>query len=176
MPVILMLPLKEVTSALPDVPLPEIATPSFPCPPPPIAPPVPLIVMLPPPLAVCVCRLLKLKLSLPAAVALLALVLLPLLLPVLCRHCRALEAALLGSPRLYEVTTVPLLPLLFVALVKLPQTWLWRGQWRRYGVIAACAVSVVINALAAIPYWKYWDTNPVLVLMQSRFVPALFLN
>ena len=68
--------------------------------------------------------------------------------------------------------TVPLLPLLFVGLVKLPETSLWQKRWTRYGFVVICAVSIVINGVASMPYWEYWDSNPMLALMQRYFTPA----
>lgn len=68
--------------------------------------------------------------------------------------------------------TIPVLPLLFIALVKFPETWLWQKRWTRYGTVAICTMSVVINGVASLPYWKYWDSNPVLAMMESRHLPA----
>src|SRR5262249_47791799 len=64
---------------------------------------------------------------------------------------------------------VPLLPLVFAPLVLLPETWLWQHRGARYGIIAICALSVVINGVAAMPYWAWWNTNPVLVAVQKIF-------
>jgi hypothetical protein len=61
---------------------------------------------------------------------------------------------------------VPLLPLIFVPLVKLPDMALWRRSWLRRGVVAICAVSIALNGIAAMAYWKYWDTNPVLIAIR----------
>ena len=61
---------------------------------------------------------------------------------------------------------IPLLPLLFVALVKLPETWAWRSRLVRSGTVAICAASIGLNAFAAMPYWRYWDANyPTLVIL-----------
>ena len=57
---------------------------------------------------------------------------------------------------------VPVLPLLFVGLANLPHTSLWQNRWGRYGTIIICALSIGINAIAAMKYWKYWDSNPLL--------------
>jgi hypothetical protein len=56
---------------------------------------------------------------------------------------------------------IPILPLLFVSLASLPDLKLWQMRYTRYGIIAICALSVVINGVAAMPYWKYWDSNPL---------------
>jgi hypothetical protein len=56
---------------------------------------------------------------------------------------------------------VPILPLLFVSLASLPDTKFWRTRCIRHGMIAICALSVVVNGIAAMPYWKYWDSNPL---------------
>jgi hypothetical protein len=56
---------------------------------------------------------------------------------------------------------IPILPLLFVSLASLPDTKLWQTPYMRHGIIAICALSVVINGVAAMPYWKYWDSNPL---------------
>ena len=53
---------------------------------------------------------------------------------------------------------VPILPLLFVSLASLPDAKLWQMRYMRHGIIGLCAVSVVINGIAAMPYWKYWDS------------------
>lgn len=60
---------------------------------------------------------------------------------------------------------VPVLPLVFVSLAKLPEMKLWQVPWARYAVVAICALSVVVNAIAAMPYWGYWDTNPLYAAM-----------
>jgi hypothetical protein len=61
---------------------------------------------------------------------------------------------------------VPVLPLLFVALAHLQHTVLWHRRWARRGALAICALAIGINGLAAIPYWNYWDSNPMLAAVQ----------
>jgi len=62
---------------------------------------------------------------------------------------------------------VPLMPLVFVSLVKLPEMTLWKVRQSRHVVIATCVVSIVINGLAAMPYWRYWDSNPLYASARS---------
>jgi hypothetical protein len=62
---------------------------------------------------------------------------------------------------------VPILPLLFVSLASLPDTKFWQTRYIRYGMIAICALSVVVNGIAAMPYWKYWDSNPIYAALGS---------
>ncbi len=66
---------------------------------------------------------------------------------------------------------IPLLPLLFVALVKLPDTWLWRPRLARSVTVAICAVSIGLNAFAAMPYWRSWDTNYPMLVMHYKPSP-----
>jgi hypothetical protein len=61
---------------------------------------------------------------------------------------------------------VPILPLLFVSLASLPDATFWRVQYIRQAIIGLCAVSVVISGIAAIHYWKYWDSSPVYAAVQ----------
>jgi hypothetical protein len=56
---------------------------------------------------------------------------------------------------------VPVLPLVFVPLAMLPKMKLWQAPSARYAVAVLCALSIVVNGLAAMPYWTYWDTNPI---------------
>jgi hypothetical protein len=56
---------------------------------------------------------------------------------------------------------VPILPLLFASLASLPDTKLWQTPYMRHGIIAICALSLVVNGIAAMPYWKYWNSNPL---------------
>jgi hypothetical protein len=62
---------------------------------------------------------------------------------------------------------LPILPLLFVSLASLPDTKFWQMPYIRYGIIAICALSVVVNGIAAMPYWKYWDSNPIYAALES---------
>jgi hypothetical protein len=64
---------------------------------------------------------------------------------------------------------VPLLPLIFVPLAILPQSRLWQTPCARYGLGALCALSIATNGVAAMAYWKYWDTNPVALAMRWIF-------
>lgn len=64
---------------------------------------------------------------------------------------------------------VPLLPLVFVALVKLPETWLWRTSVGRYVCVAVCVLSIAANGLAAMPYWRLWDSNALLYIIDGKF-------
>jgi hypothetical protein len=66
---------------------------------------------------------------------------------------------------------VPLLPLLFIALVKLPEMRLWRARPLRYATIAICALSIAGNGLAAIPYWRMWDSNAALFVLEGKLLP-----
>ena len=59
---------------------------------------------------------------------------------------------------------VPVLPLLFVALVSLPATGIWRELWARRLLGAVCALSVAVNFIAANPYWNSWSKNPLTAL------------
>jgi hypothetical protein len=52
---------------------------------------------------------------------------------------------------------VPVMPLLFVSMIALPRMKLWRGA--RRGIVVVCALSIIINAAAAMQYWRSWDTN-----------------
>jgi len=56
---------------------------------------------------------------------------------------------------------VPVLPLLFVALVSLPASRAWREAWARWLLGAVCVLSVAVNFVAANPYWNSWDKNPL---------------
>lgn len=67
---------------------------------------------------------------------------------------------------------VPVIPLLFVSLVALPNTAMWRWRPMRLAMLSICALSIVINGFAAMPYWQNFDTNPPLRLVQ--FVAAAF--
>src|SRR5262249_51600243 len=62
---------------------------------------------------------------------------------------------------------VPVLPLLFVSLASLPDTKFWQTRYIRYVLIAICALSIVVNGIAAMPYWKYWDSNPIYAALES---------
>ena len=62
---------------------------------------------------------------------------------------------------------VPLLPFLFIALVKLPETDLCRQMWGRSIIGAVVLLSVAINFLGAIQYWKYWNAHPLGSLLAS---------
>jgi hypothetical protein len=59
---------------------------------------------------------------------------------------------------------IPILPLVFVALARLPDTF-WQRRWTRLGIVSICVASISINAIAAMPYWKYWDSNPVYAML-----------
>jgi hypothetical protein len=61
---------------------------------------------------------------------------------------------------------VPILPLLFVSLASLPHAKFWQTRYIRYGMIAICALSVAVNGIAAMPYWNYWDSNPLYAALQ----------
>jgi hypothetical protein len=56
---------------------------------------------------------------------------------------------------------VPVLPLIFAALVCAAETPWWRSRLWGNAAVAVCVVSFAINALAAIQYWEVWNTNPV---------------
>lgn len=61
---------------------------------------------------------------------------------------------------------VPVLPFIFVSIVVLPRTPLWRRPFARRATLLICITSVIIGGFAAIPNWRNWDTNPVLRLAQ----------
>jgi len=61
---------------------------------------------------------------------------------------------------------VPVGPLVFVAFTVLPDLQIWRQRAVRISIVSICALSIVINGFAAIPYWRNWDTNPPLRLAQ----------
>jgi hypothetical protein len=64
---------------------------------------------------------------------------------------------------------VPILPLLFASLALLPDTKIWQTRYVRPGIIAICALSIVVNGVAAMPYWEYWNSNPLYAALQSHF-------
>jgi hypothetical protein len=64
---------------------------------------------------------------------------------------------------------VPILPLLFTSLASLSDTKFWQMPYIRPAIIAICALSVVVNGIAAIPYWEYWNSNPLYAALQSHF-------
>jgi hypothetical protein len=64
---------------------------------------------------------------------------------------------------------VPLIPLVFLALVQLPKLRLWQNVWLRHAVVSIGVISIGINAAAAMPYWAYWDSNPILTVLQKGF-------
>ena len=66
---------------------------------------------------------------------------------------------------------IPLLPLLFVALVKLPDTWFWRARMVRGAIVAVCATSIGLNAVAAMPYWRYWNANYPMLVIHYKLLP-----
>lgn len=63
---------------------------------------------------------------------------------------------------------VPVLPLLFAALVALPRIKWWRSRGFRGAVAAVCLASVLISGRTAIQYWKWWDTNPIYQLAGGK--------
>ena len=60
---------------------------------------------------------------------------------------------------------VPLIPLVFVPLAVAPQAGFWRRAAMRRIAVLICVVSVVANAAAAVEYWRYWDSNVWLALL-----------
>jgi len=56
---------------------------------------------------------------------------------------------------------MPVVPLLFVGMVAVPQMKLWKTIWFPCIAILLCLVSVLINFLGAIPYWSNWGTHPL---------------
>lgn len=61
---------------------------------------------------------------------------------------------------------VPVVPLMFVSLIVLPELKLWTSRPARIGAISICLLSIAINGFAAMPYWENWDSNPPLRLAQ----------
>jgi hypothetical protein len=60
---------------------------------------------------------------------------------------------------------LPVLPLLCVSLTELPQTFVWKNKWTRSLTTALAALSIIVNGVAAMPYWRFfWDSNPLLAL------------
>jgi hypothetical protein len=59
---------------------------------------------------------------------------------------------------------VPVLPLLFVSLAVLPRFPLYRLESGRFALSAICFISITINSLAVIYYWKYWLRHPLVDL------------
>lgn len=55
---------------------------------------------------------------------------------------------------------VPMIPLILVPIIALPQMRLWQSAPARAAVVAICAASIIINGIAAMAYWQNWDTNP----------------
>jgi hypothetical protein len=56
---------------------------------------------------------------------------------------------------------VPVLPMIFAALVCAPEASWWRSRLWRGAAVAVCVISFAINARAAIQYWNVWEANPV---------------
>lgn len=56
---------------------------------------------------------------------------------------------------------VPVLPMIFAALVCVVETHWWRSRAWRSAVVVICVVSFAINARAAIQYWNVFGTNPL---------------
>lgn len=68
---------------------------------------------------------------------------------------------------------VPLIPLVLIALVELPNLRLWQSLSFRYAAMSLGAISIILNGIAAMPYWAYWDSNPVRYVLQESFgLPA----
>ncbi len=63
---------------------------------------------------------------------------------------------------------VPLIPLIFVSLVALPEMQLSQRPALRTAGVAICLLSIVINASAALPYWRYWDSNLIYAAIVKR--------
>jgi hypothetical protein len=59
---------------------------------------------------------------------------------------------------------LPILPLLMVGAAKIRETPLWRGHWTTAASAALVVVSIQINALGALPYWRFWSTHPLSAL------------
>ena len=64
---------------------------------------------------------------------------------------------------------VPILPLVFLSFGSLSKTRMWNFRWSRFAIFAICTLSIAINSIAAMPYWRYWDSNPLLAAWQSNF-------
>jgi len=56
---------------------------------------------------------------------------------------------------------LPIIPLLMVGFVHVPELVRARGPWVIGGAVAIGLLSVQINALGAIPYWRYWYLHPL---------------
>jgi hypothetical protein len=63
---------------------------------------------------------------------------------------------------------VPVLPLVFVSLVSFADGTWPRSRVLRGTAVALCVLSGVVNARAAIQYWKSWDTNPIYAALYPK--------
>jgi hypothetical protein len=59
---------------------------------------------------------------------------------------------------------VPIIPLIMVGVVKVPEMVRGRGFWVGAAALAVTVLSIQINALGAVPYWRYWYQHPLATL------------
>jgi hypothetical protein len=74
---------------------------------------------------------------------------------------------------------VPVLPFLFVPLVKLRELALFRSVSVKAVIVAVLALSFVGSGIGALNYRRYWVCNPVLEYLRTNYpetVPKLLLD
>lgn len=60
---------------------------------------------------------------------------------------------------------VPVIPFLLMGLVNVIDFSFYRKVWGKIIIFSICVLSIVINFLGAVPYWKYWNKHPLIVLL-----------